>query len=87
MVIVRAAEKAPSGLDPEELSRCEQALVAKADRMGINPVFPSYIGLDDKMNTQYAFTMVQGGIGLPDRDYYLVNDDRMKASGPNTSSI
>ena len=54
------------------------ALVAKADRMGINPVFPSFIGLDDKMNTQYAFTMVQGGIGLPDRDYYLVNDDRMK---------
>jgi len=54
------------------------ALVAKADRMGINPVFPSFIGLDDKMNTQYAFTLLQGGIGLPDRDYYLVNDDRMK---------
>ncbi len=53
-------------------------LVAKADRMGVNPVFPSYIGLDDKMNTQYAFTMVQGGIGLPDRDYYLVDDERMR---------
>ncbi|HUE78620.1 MAG TPA: M13-type metalloendopeptidase [Sphingomicrobium sp.] len=53
-------------------------LVAKADRMGINPVFPSYIGLDDKVNTQYAFTMVQGGIGLPDRDYYLVDDERMR---------
>ncbi len=33
MVIVRAAEKAPAGLDPEELARCEQALVAKAERM------------------------------------------------------
>jgi hypothetical protein len=33
MLIVRAAEKAPSGLDPAELSRCEEALVAKAEHM------------------------------------------------------
>lgn len=33
MVIVRAAEKVPAGIDPAELARCEQALVAKAERM------------------------------------------------------
>ena len=54
------------------------ALIAKADRMGISHPFPSYIGLDDKVNTQYAYTLVQGGIGMPDRDYYLENDERMR---------
>ncbi len=54
------------------------ALIAKADRMSISHPFPSYIGLDDKVNTQYAYTLVQGGIGMPDRDYYLGNDERMR---------
>jgi putative endopeptidase len=54
------------------------ALIAKADRMSISHPFPSYIGLDDKVNTQYAFTLFQGGIGMPDRDYYLEQDERMK---------
>ncbi|MBA2467023.1 MAG: M13 family peptidase [Sphingomonas sp.] len=52
-------------------------LYAKADRMSISSPFPAYVGLDDKVNTQYAYTMVQGGIGLPDRDYYLKTDARM----------
>ncbi|HKX91869.1 MAG TPA: M13 family metallopeptidase [Sphingomicrobium sp.] len=54
------------------------AIYAAADRMSISHPFPSFIGLDDKMNTQYAYTLVQGGIGMPDRDYYLVDDQRMK---------
>jgi putative endopeptidase len=54
------------------------ALIAKADRMSISHPFPSFIGLDDKVNTQYAFTLFQGGIGMPDRDYYLEQDERMK---------
>ncbi|MBA3527563.1 MAG: M13 family peptidase [Pseudomonadota bacterium] len=52
-------------------------LYAKADRMSIATPFPSYVGLDDKVNTQYAYSLVQGGIGLPDRDYYLGKDARM----------
>lgn len=52
-------------------------LYAQADRMSISTPFPSYIGLDDKVNTQYAYSLVQGGIGMPDRDYYLVKDERM----------
>ena len=53
------------------------ALFAAADRMGISHPFPSFIGLDDKVNTQYAFTLVQGGIGMPDRDYYLSDDAKL----------
>ena len=52
-------------------------LYAAADRMGISHPFPAYVGLDDKVNTQYAYTFVQGGIGMPDRDYYLATDARM----------
>ena len=52
-------------------------LYSAADRMGISQPFPAYVGLDDKVNTQYAYSMVQGGIGMPDRDYYLTKDDRM----------
>jgi hypothetical protein len=33
MVIVRAAERAPAGVDRAELARCEEVLVAKAERM------------------------------------------------------
>jgi putative endopeptidase len=54
------------------------ALIAKADRMSISHPFPSFVGLDDKVNTQYAFTFFQGGIGMPDRDYYIVDDERMR---------
>jgi putative endopeptidase len=54
------------------------ALIAKADRMSISHPFPSFVGLDDKVNTQYAFTLFQGGIGMPDRDYYIVDDERMR---------
>ncbi|HEY0165325.1 MAG TPA: M13-type metalloendopeptidase, partial [Sphingomicrobium sp.] len=53
------------------------AIYAAADRMGIGQPFPAFVGLDDKVNTQYAYSMVQGGIGLPDRDYYLASDARM----------
>ena len=53
------------------------ALYAAADRMGIGHPFPAFIGVDDKVNTQYAYTLVQGGIGMPDRDYYLATDERM----------
>jgi predicted metalloendopeptidase len=31
-------------------------------------------------------TLVQGGIGMPDRDYYLKNDAAWPASAPNISS-
>jgi putative endopeptidase len=52
------------------------ALAAKADRMGISTPFASYIGQDDKNPDQYIFSMFQAGIGLPDRDFYLVENPR-----------
>jgi putative endopeptidase len=52
------------------------ALCAKADRMGVGTPFGSYVGQDDKNPDAYIYTMGQAGIGMPERDYYLVDNER-----------
>jgi putative endopeptidase len=52
------------------------ALAAKADRMGVGSVFGSYVGQDDKDPDTYIYQMFQGGIGMPDRDYFIVDNPR-----------
>ena len=54
------------------------ALAAKADRMAIGTPFGSYVGQDDKNPETYIYQMVQGGIGMPDRDYYLEKGERFE---------
>jgi putative endopeptidase len=46
-------------------------LLAKFGREGVSGAFGSYVGQDARQSDQYAFYLVQGGLGLPDRDYYL----------------
>ena len=53
------------------------ALVARADRLGIGGPFPAFVNLDDKQNDQYILNISQGGIGMPDRDYYLKTDAKI----------
>jgi putative endopeptidase len=53
------------------------ALLAEADRMGINGPVGFYIGQDDKFPDVYAPTMLQAGLGMPDRDYYLSDDAKI----------
>jgi putative endopeptidase len=36
------------------------------------------VGQDEKISTQYSVQMYQGGLTLPDRDYYLSDNARMK---------
>ncbi len=52
------------------------ALAAKADRMSIGTPFGTYIGQDDKNPDAYILTMYQAGIGMPERDYFLENNER-----------
>ncbi len=42
------------------------------------PLFGFYIGQDDKLSDKYAIFISQGGLGLPNRDYYFDTDDRSK---------
>ncbi|MGY2133308.1 M13 family metallopeptidase [Hymenobacter sp. HD11105] len=56
-----------------------QTLLARHQMLGTGAFFSAYVGQDDKMSTQYAVNMYQGGLSLPDRDYYLKDDARSKA--------
>jgi putative endopeptidase len=40
--------------------------------------YNSGVGQDEKISTQYSVQMYQGGLSLPDRDYYLSDNARMK---------
>ncbi len=53
------------------------ALVLKAQQAGIRTLFPNYVGQDDKNPDVYILNMMQGGIGMPDRDYYLLDTEKM----------
>ncbi len=37
-------------------------------------LFNIYVTMDDKISSKYAVFLMQGGLGLPERDYYLLND-------------
>ncbi|HEY2358063.1 MAG TPA: M13-type metalloendopeptidase [Phenylobacterium sp.] len=43
------------------------------------PVYPS-VGIDAKDPTKASSELLQGGLGLPDRDYYLVDDPKFVAA-------
>jgi putative endopeptidase len=50
-------------------------LLAHLQRMGITTPFTPEVHLDNKDATKYVFDLGQDGLGLPDRDYYLKDDD------------
>lgn len=54
-------------------------VAAKAARSGVRGPFRFYVGQDDKDPETYILSMMQGGLGLPDRDYYLDAGDKMAA--------
>jgi len=51
-------------------------LLATADRSGIPHFFGGYVNQDDKNPDVYIYQMGQGGIGMPDRDFYLKDGER-----------
>lgn len=53
------------------------ALYSDADRLGITIPYRVFIGQDRKASDQYALNVIQGGLGMPDRDYYLSNDPKL----------
>ncbi len=53
------------------------ALLAETDRAGIGGPFGGGVGQDDKQPEQYALSLGQSGLGLPDRDYYLSTDAKL----------
>ncbi len=53
-------------------------LIATVSRYASNPFFGFYVGADDKNSTMNIAHLYQAGIGMGDRDYYLLQDDHSK---------
>ncbi len=52
------------------------AVAADFHNKGINVLFSDYVAQDDKNSERYAYLMTQGGLGMPNRDYYFNSDAR-----------
>ena len=52
------------------------AVAADFHNKGINVLFSDYVAQDDKNSEMYAYMMTQGGLGMPNRDYYFNTDAR-----------
>ena len=50
--------------------------VAQLQKWGTNPMFSFYAGQDPKNSEVFVPQLGQGGLSLPDRDYYVNNDPR-----------
>lgn len=53
-------------------------VVADLKKKGIEVMFNDYVAQDDMNSEKMAFILSQGGLGLPNRDYYFNNDERTK---------
>ena len=62
----------------KDLSEMQRLLADPKAATG-NVWFSSGVGQDDKISSQYAVQFGQGGLSLPDRDYYLKDDARSKS--------
>ena len=53
-----------------------QKEIAHLHTMDINPLFVIYAAQDEKNSEMIIAQLYQGGLGLPDRDYYICDDSR-----------
>ena len=51
-------------------------LATEFDKKGVAILFSDYVAQDDKNSEMMAFKLDQGGLGMPNRDYYFKTDDR-----------
>jgi putative endopeptidase len=54
------------------------ALIAHFGEIGVGAPYVPQVHQDARDATRYVFDLQQGGLGLPDRDYYLENEDRLQ---------
>ncbi|HKG67555.1 MAG TPA: M13 family metallopeptidase [Segetibacter sp.] len=71
----------PLKADLDNISRIQSVhdvikVVSDFHKKGINVLFNSYVAQDDKNSEVYAYQMTQGGLGMPNRDYYFKTDSR-----------
>jgi putative endopeptidase len=50
--------------------------IAHLQHIGVRAMYSPFIGQDEKNSDRYAIHLYQGGLGLPNRDYYFDTDSR-----------
>jgi putative endopeptidase len=50
------------------------ATAAELNTIGSSTLFSDYVSQDDKNSDVMSYKLSQGGIGLPEREYYFKND-------------
>lgn len=78
---IEAAGAGPIKSDMESIDKLASVdevlnFVAKLQKWGANPMFGFYAGQDPKNSEVVVPQLYQGGLSLPDRDYYLKDDSR-----------
>jgi len=54
------------------------SLIAHLNRIGVAAPYTPQVHQDAKDATRYVFDLGQSGLGMPDRDYYLLDDAQLK---------
>ncbi len=77
-----------AGLDPirplldriAEIDSADQLAAAMAElaRVGVHGPFAPYVSVDARNSEQYTVYLTQSGLTMPDRDYYLDDDERYR---------
>ncbi len=67
-------ERAKAAANPAEIA----SNLAYLHGLGIRAGFTYSVDPDRKDSTRYLMEISQGGLGLPDRDYYFLDDERSK---------
>lgn len=77
-----------AGINPimKDLKRIDESknidellmLSAEFSTKGSNTFFGTYISQDDMNSEKMVFQLVQGGLGMPNRDYYFNTDEKTK---------
>ncbi len=71
----------PLDADMQNISRIQTVndlidVAADFHTKGVSVLFSDYVAQDDKNSEVYAYQMIQGGLGMPNRDYYFNTDER-----------
>jgi putative endopeptidase len=55
------------------------AALARLNAIGVRGIVGAFVGQDQKHSSAYIVSLSQGRLGLPDRDYYLRQDEKFAA--------
>jgi putative endopeptidase len=65
-------------IDALETKQDLAGYIGRAQRLFVAQPFAYFVAVDEKKSSQYLSTVTQTGLGMPDRDYYLSDDAKLK---------